>query len=1287
MQRRRWCLALVVTLVLGTTSYTTASAGDWPMWRYDAGRTAASPHALPEVLHLQWVRDFPQLEPAWENPLNRDLMQFDKAYEPVVFGNTLFLGSSVADKLMALDAETGGEKWAFYAGGPVRFPPVASDGKVYFVSDDGYLYCVDAEKGSLVWKFRGGPSDRKILGNSRLVSTWCARGGPVLKDGVVYFGAGIWPFMGVYIHALDAETGEVIWTNDSSGSMYMKQPHNSPAYGGVAPQGTFVVSGDRLLVPCGRSAPACFDRRTGQFLYYRLGDVGKTGGAFVCAVGDRFVNYHRDMVTSLYDAATGDALIGRFGNIPVATEGALFCQGDRVTALDLEGMRTVEYDRRVKDKKTGEYQTVRSSKWVIDSLWVCGVDARGDLIKAGDRLYAGGEGVVTAIDLPTAGGSPAVSWQEKIEGTAARLIAADDRLFVVTLEGRIYAFGRERTGLPRISAFARSIAGTVKSTSGYLSHLWHRRDIARARAILETTGVREGYCLVYGLGDGRLAEALVRRSNLNVIGVDPDSARVDQLRRRLDRAGLLGERLTLHVGEPMTFEAPQYLASLILAGVPQRGLPEAGGRFIERIYRSLRPYGGVACLIADGIEADQVVDAIRSRKLPGGDVRRTEGLVLLTRQGALPGAADWTHLYGDIANTIKSDDELVKLPLGVLWFGGSSNMDVLPRHGHGPPELVVGGRLFIEGIDRLSARDVYTGRVLWKRELPGLGTFGVYFDETYRDTPLSTAYNQIHIPGANARGTNFVAASDGVYIVRGDHCLVLDPATGATLGKVELPGNPGEERPEWGYIGVYEDFLIAGEGLVPYTDFLLDVPEGKKRPFYNLDITTSKRLVVMDRHSGEVLWTRESELGFRHNAIAVGNGKIFCIDMMPPQAAEALRRRGRTVPGTPRLLALDVATGESLWGADDQIFGTWLGYSEDNDVLIQAGRPSRDMVVEPRRGLVAYRGENGRELWRRDVSYGGPCILHGETIITDRYAYDLLTGIQKRRIDPLTGEDRPWGYSRRYGCNSAIASEHLLTFRSAAAGYYDLTHDGGTGNFGGFRSGCTSNLVAANGVLNAPDYTRTCSCSYQNQTSLALVHDPDVELWVTYFGERGDGPLRDVAINLGAPGNRRAEDGRFWVGHPVLPHVKDPEKESGIGVGADVTFTDGGFYTHHSSRITDDGDLGWVTASGCRGISRLELDLATDKPARCRVQLYFAEPDRVAPGHRVFDVSIEGERALAGIDVVAEAGGQNRSTTRTVEDIEVADGKLTLEFSPTRAGVAGPDVLPLLCGLEVSVMP
>ena len=38
-------------------------AGDWPQFRYDVGRTAASPHALPANLELCWTRKLPAPQP------------------------------------------------------------------------------------------------------------------------------------------------------------------------------------------------------------------------------------------------------------------------------------------------------------------------------------------------------------------------------------------------------------------------------------------------------------------------------------------------------------------------------------------------------------------------------------------------------------------------------------------------------------------------------------------------------------------------------------------------------------------------------------------------------------------------------------------------------------------------------------------------------------------------------------------------------------------------------------------------------------------------------------------------------------------------------------------------------------------------------------------------------------------------------------------------------------------------------------------------------------------------
>ena len=162
----------------------------------------------------------------------------------------------------------------------------------------------------------------------------------------------------------------------------------------------------------------------------------------------------------------------------------------------------------------------------------------------------------------------------------------------------------------------------------------------------------------------------------------------------------------------------------------------------------------------------------------------------------------------------------------------------------------------------------------------------------------------------------------------------------------------------------------------------------------------------------------------------------------------------------------------------------------------------------------------------------------------------------------------------------------------------------GTGNIGGFKSGCTSNLVPANGVLNAPDYTRTCTCSYQNQTSLALVHAPEVEAWTFSSLPTPKRRIRRVGINLGAPGDCLAADGTLWLDYPSV---------GGPSPDVPVAMDDGQvkWFRRHSSRITS-GTHPWVVASGCEGLRRLAVTLApagAKDTVRYTVRLYFAVGD------------------------------------------------------------------------------
>ena len=1184
MHRRKSLGGLVLWLLAVVNLINASDAADWPQWRYDAGRTAASPAELPAELHLLWVSQYSPRKMVWDDPLNQDLMPYDKVFEPVVMGKTMFIGFNDTDKLVALDTETGEEKWCFYADGPVRLPPVAWQGKVFFASDDGHLYCLNAQDGKLVWKHRGGPSERTVIGNERLISTWPARGGPVIMDDTVYFAASIWPFMGTFIYALDAATGKVIWLNDGTSSQYMLQPHRSPAFAGVAPQGALVAIGDRLLVPGGRSVPACFDRVTGKCLYYQLSANGKTGGSFVCGLKDVFFNHHRDKVTSLYRLSDGSGPVRRIGQHPVLTESTYYLAGqssgfsgyypgNTIAAIDVEGVRK------------------NINGWKLSQLWEIAVDGSDDLIKAGTRLYAaGGEGI-TAVELPAKGSAPRVVWTARVGDRIGRLLAADGKLFAVTLSGKIMAFGATEKAPARIYHTPTIVSPSASMTG-------------KALSILNSSGMREGYALFYGVGDGRLLEALACNSQLRIVAVDPDQAKIDALRQRFDAAGLNGKRIALHQGNVLDFQAPPYVASLTVVNDLETAGYAASEEFLRKLYGSIRPYGGVAWLPLSDKEQAAFIDAVVAAKLPGAKVltyRRptgketdkekqpprvlSPGTLMLVREGPLPGSAPWTHQYADAANTVKSNDTLVKLPLGLLWFGGSSNVDVLPRHGHGPPEQVIGGRLFIEGMNSLSARDVYTGRVLWKVEFEDLGNFGVYYDQTHKDTPTSTAYNQVHIPGANIRGANYVATLDLVYVLEGGNCRVLDAGTGNRVRTLSLPSSKDAESPQWGYIGVQGDCLVAGAGFVSFSEMLPEDQRGTNT-WTDYDRSASKRLVVMDRRTGDVHWTFAARHGLIHNAIAVTDDTVFCLDKHPPYVDKRLKRRGLFFhPKRYRLLALNLSTGKIKWRTGKDIFGTWLSYSQEHDVLLQATRPSRDMVREEGVArMIAYRGRTGSVLWDKEGGYGGPPILHHDTIITANGACSLLTGDAKTRRNPVTDETIEWSFTRQYGCNYITGSEHLLTFRSAAAGYYDLTHDAGTGNFGGFKSSCTSNLVAADGVLNAPDYTRTCSCAYQNQTSLGLVHDPDVEIW-TFNPLRSKGsPVRSVGINVGAPGDRLAPDGTLWIDGP---NVGGPSPNLPLSVEP----ADAAFFRHHLSRIGGEG-LRWVAASGVIGCRSVSASLA-----------------------------------------------------------------------------------------------
>jgi hypothetical protein len=249
------------------------------MYRADAARSAYTADPLPAQLKLGWIRKSAQTpQPAWSGRDTR--MPYDLAFQPVVAQGRVCFGSSADCTIYALNAQTGTVVWTFVTDGPLRFAPAIWQDRLFAASDDGQLYCLALSTGKLLWKKRPGPNHDMVLGNERLISRWPARGGPVVSQGIVYFGAGIWPSEGIFLCALDATSGEVVWTNPHSGELTLEQPHGgNRARSGVSIQGYLALAGDALIVPTGRATPAVFDRLSGALRYFHLQEHGFGWGA------------------------------------------------------------------------------------------------------------------------------------------------------------------------------------------------------------------------------------------------------------------------------------------------------------------------------------------------------------------------------------------------------------------------------------------------------------------------------------------------------------------------------------------------------------------------------------------------------------------------------------------------------------------------------------------------------------------------------------------------------------------------------------------------------------------------------------------------------------------------------------------------------------------------------------------------------------------------------------------------------------------------------------------------
>jgi outer membrane protein assembly factor BamB len=133
------------TLIICAICFFSVFAGcsrkaDWVQFRGEGGRGVSS------------SRITPPLGVRWKIKLQESKEKIRSLNPPVVLGDTIYFGSDDGN-FYALDAKSGYMRWVFKSGAEINSIPYADKKQIYFGSKDGKLYALSRETGQEIWNF------------------------------------------------------------------------------------------------------------------------------------------------------------------------------------------------------------------------------------------------------------------------------------------------------------------------------------------------------------------------------------------------------------------------------------------------------------------------------------------------------------------------------------------------------------------------------------------------------------------------------------------------------------------------------------------------------------------------------------------------------------------------------------------------------------------------------------------------------------------------------------------------------------------------------------------------------------------------------------------------------------------------------------------------------------------------------------------------------------------------------------------------------------------------------
>ena len=577
---------------------------------------------------------------------------------------------------------------------------------------------------------------------------------------------------------------------------------------------------------------------------------------------------------------------------------------------------------------------------------------------------------------------------------------------------------------------------------------------ALAKNAITAAAQKDGYCVVYGLTDGKLAYEIARQSRFVVIAIDEDAERANKIRQQLYKSGVYGTRIMVQTVEDI--KATPITSNFANLIVTERGSFPAP---ISEIKRILRPFSVIA-------SASSISGFAKS------------GNVHTYTKPAIKDAHDWGHQYGNTQNTSNVNDNIggatTTAELDIQWIGlpgGDFGVDRSPRM---PAPLATNGRLFHQGKERMVALDSYNGKILWSLEIPDL--------------------RRVNIPHDSS---NWCADKKHVYVAIKDRAWVLDAATGKRVNTLKLTSQVRGTH-DWGFIGTQGNYVVGSsvKGGSHYTEFWgghrwYDAAGDRQA----IAQVTSDNIFAYNKTSGKGLWAY-GKGSIINSTITITEDKIYFLENRNPTYKKNTDAKiNENALWTKQLYAvcLNMKTGRVIW---NKPFPK-LKYVDEKKGFVQVayGLYTHDAFTivlsqgkhGTKTGVYSYHvlsGDKGELKWQAETAWRtnhhGSHMQH--PVVVQDSIYCEPTG-----VNALTGKPLDHKYGPRSGCSAAVGSKDSLFFRGIGSCITQWgIKDKRPTHWQRLRPSCWLNFFPSNGMLLVPEGGAGCSCGGWMETSIGF---------------------------------------------------------------------------------------------------------------------------------------------------------------------------------------------------------